>query len=99
MTLLPGWSSRSAQRSKSGPRARLGARRRGPLWLAQVEARANAGSLAFSTDEAHETTARMILIPARRRVGFDQFTVGRCNRILQRILQKQTVSKAWRPGQ
>ncbi|GAA4191228.1 site-specific integrase [Microbacterium oryzae] len=67
-----------------------------PLWLAQVEARANAGSLTFSTYESYETTARMILIPACGGVRFDQLTVGRCDRILQRILEEQTVSKARR---
>jgi hypothetical protein len=67
-----------------------------PLWLAQIHARATAGSLTFSTFESYETAARMILVPACGGVRFDQLTVGRCDRILHRILEEQTVWKARR---
>ncbi len=66
------------------------------LWLSQVLTRAKAGSLAYSTYESYETTARVILVPRCGGVRLDQLTVGRCDRILQRILEEETVSKARR---
>jgi hypothetical protein len=36
-------------------------------WLAQILTRARAGSLAFSTYESYETTARVIMLPPVRR--------------------------------
>ncbi|GAA1817940.1 site-specific integrase [Agromyces neolithicus] len=66
------------------------------LWLEQIRTRAKAGSLAFSTYESYETTARVIIIPRCGGVRLDQLTVGRCDRIIQRILDEETISKARR---
>ena len=66
------------------------------LWLWQILTRAKAGSLAYSTYESYETTARVIIVPRCGGVRLDQLTVGRCDRILQRILEEETISKARR---
>ncbi|WP_241992957.1 tyrosine-type recombinase/integrase [Cryobacterium frigoriphilum] len=66
------------------------------LWLVQVLSRAKAGSLAYSTYESYETAARVIIVPRCGGVRLDRLTVGRCDRILQRILAEETVSKARR---
>ena len=47
------------------------------LWLSQILTRAKAGSLAYSTYESYETTARVILVPRCGGVRLDQLTVGR----------------------
>lgn len=65
-------------------------------WLAQILTRAHAGSLAFSTYESYETTARLVILPRCGGVRLDQLTVGRCDRILQKILEEDTLSKARR---
>jgi integrase len=65
-------------------------------WLSQILIRAKAGSLAYSTYESYETTARVIIVPRCGGVRLDHLTVGRCDRILQRILEEETVSKARR---
>ncbi|HYI33884.1 MAG TPA: site-specific integrase [Glaciibacter sp.] len=66
------------------------------LWLSQILTRAKAGSLTYSTYESYETTARVILVPRCGGVRLNQLTVGRCDRILQRILEEETISKARR---
>ncbi|WP_104190536.1 site-specific integrase [Cryobacterium sp. Y82] len=66
------------------------------LWLSQVLTRAKAGSLSYSTYESYETTARVIIVPRCGGVRLDHLTVGRCDRILQRILEEETISKARR---
>ncbi|WP_241979437.1 helix-turn-helix transcriptional regulator [Cryobacterium suzukii] len=63
------------------------------LWLSQVLTRAEAGSLSYSTCESYETTARVIIVPRCGGVRLDHLTVGRCDRILQRILEEETISK------
>ncbi|MRG58811.1 tyrosine-type recombinase/integrase [Agromyces sp. CFH 90414] len=65
-------------------------------WLEQVRARAKAGSLSFSTYEVYETAARMIIVPRFGAVRFEQLTVGRCDRMIQDILQTESISKARR---
>ena len=65
-------------------------------WLSQVLTRAKAGSLSYSTYESYETTARVIIVPRCGGVRLDHLTVGRCDRILQRILEEETISKARR---
>ncbi|MFF2387212.1 tyrosine-type recombinase/integrase [Agromyces sp. NPDC058104] len=65
-------------------------------WLQQILTRAKAGSLEFSTYERYETTARMLLVPRCGEVRLEQLTVGRCDRILQRILEEESVSAARR---
>jgi len=64
------------------------------LWLSHFLTRAKAGSLAYSTYESYETTARVILVPRCGGVRLDQLTVGRRDRILPGILEEETVSKA-----
>ncbi|WP_241987663.1 site-specific integrase [Cryobacterium sp. TMT1-66-1] len=66
------------------------------LWLSQVLTRAKAGSLSYSTYESYETTARVIIVPRCGGVRLERLTVGRCDRILQRILEEETISKARR---
>ncbi len=66
------------------------------LWLSQILTRAKAGSLAYSTYESYETTARVIIVPRCGGVRLDRLTVGRCDRVLQRILEEETISKARR---
>ncbi len=66
------------------------------LWLSQILTRANTGSLSFSTYESYETTARVIIVPRCGGVRLEQLTVGRCDRILQKILEEETISKARR---
>ncbi|TFC03387.1 tyrosine-type recombinase/integrase [Cryobacterium sp. MDB2-33-2] len=66
------------------------------LWLSQILTRAKAGSLAYSTYESYEATARVIIVPRCGGVRLDRLTVGRCDRILQRILEEETISKARR---
>ena len=66
------------------------------LWLSQVLTRARAGSLSYSTYESYETTARVIIVPRCGGVRLEHLTVGRCDRILQRILEEETISKARR---
>ena len=64
------------------------------LWLAQILSRAKSGSLTFSTYESYETTARVVIVPRCGGVRLDRFTVGRCDRILQKILEEESISKA-----
>ena len=64
------------------------------LWLSQILTRAKSGSLTFSTYESYESTARVIIVPRCGGVRLDRLTVGRCDRILQRILEEETISKA-----
>lgn len=66
------------------------------LWLSQILTRAKAGSLAYSTYESYETTVRVIILPRYGGIRLDRLTVGRCDRILQRILEEETLSKARR---
>ncbi|MCU1418839.1 MAG: integrase [Mycetocola sp.] len=66
------------------------------LWLSQILTRANTGSLSYSTYESYETTARVIIVPWCGGVRLEQLTVGRCDRILQKILEEETISKARR---
>ena len=66
------------------------------LWLSQILTRAKAGSLSYSTYESYETTARVIIVPRCGGVRLNRLTVGRCDRILQRILEEETISKARR---
>jgi integrase len=66
------------------------------LWLSQIASRAKAGSLSYSTYEAYETTARVIILPRCGGIQLDRLTVGRCDRILQRIMEEESVSKARR---
>jgi integrase len=65
-------------------------------WLSQILTRAKAGSLTYSTYESYETTARVVIVPRCGGVRLDGLTVGRCDRILQRILDEETISKARR---
>lgn len=64
------------------------------LWLSQILTRANVGSLSFSTYESYEVTARLVIVPRCGGVRLDQLTVGRCDRILQKILEEESISKA-----
>ena len=66
------------------------------LWLSQILTRAKTGSLSYSTYESYETTARVIIVPRCGGVRLEQLTVGRCDRILQKILEEETISKARR---
>ena len=66
------------------------------LWLSQVLSRAKAGSLAYSTSESSDTTARVIIVPRCGGVRLKHLTVGRCDRVLQRVLDVGTISKARR---
>lgn len=63
-------------------------------WLEQIRSRARAGSLSFSTYESYETTARNILLPRCGGITLGALTVGRCDRIIQAILAKRSVSAA-----
>ena len=64
------------------------------LWLSPILTRAKCGSLTFSTYESYESTARVIIVPRCGEVRLDRLTVGRCDRILQRIPEEETISKA-----
>jgi hypothetical protein len=64
--------------------------------LSQILRRAKAGSLAYSTYESYETTARVVVVPRCGGARVDGLTVGRCDRILQRVLEEETISKASR---
>jgi integrase len=64
------------------------------LWLSQIAARAKIGSITYSTYESYETTARLIILPRCGGIKLDRLTVGRCDRILQKILEEESISKA-----
>jgi len=64
------------------------------LWLSQILTRAKTGSITFSTYESYETTARLVIVPRCGGVRLDRLTVGRCDRILQRIPEEESISKA-----
>jgi integrase len=64
------------------------------LWLPQILTRAKTGSLTYSTYESYETTARLVILPRCGGVRLDRLTVGRCDRILQKILEDESISKA-----
>lgn len=66
------------------------------LWLEQIRSRAKTGSLSYSTFESYETTARLVLLPLCGGLRLEQFTVGRCDRVIQRILEEHSISKARR---
>jgi hypothetical protein len=63
-------------------------------WLPQILTRAKTGSLTYSTYESYETTARLVILPRCGGVRLDRLTVGRCDRILQKILEEESISKA-----
>jgi integrase len=63
-------------------------------WLPQILTRAKTGSLTFSTYESYETTARLVILPRCGGVRLDRLTVGRCDRILQKILEEESIPKA-----
>lgn len=65
-------------------------------WLEQVRTRAVAGSLSFSTYESYETTVRTTLLPQCGGITLGALTVGRCDRIIQAILTRRSVSAARR---
>jgi hypothetical protein len=60
------------------------------LWFSQILTRAKTGSLTFSTYESYEATARSIVVPRCGGVRLDRLTVDRCDRILQKILEKNS---------
>ncbi|WP_166784876.1 integrase [Cryobacterium sp. TMT2-42-4] len=64
------------------------------LWLSQIHTRAQSGSLTYPTYESYETTARLVILPRCGGVQLDRLTVGRCDRILQKILEEESISKA-----
>ena len=64
------------------------------LWLPQILTRAKTGSITYSTYESYETTARLVILPRCGGVRLDRLTVGRCDRILQKILDEESISKA-----
>ncbi|TFC86952.1 tyrosine-type recombinase/integrase [Cryobacterium sp. TMT3-29-2] len=64
------------------------------LWLPQILTRAKTGSLTYSTYESYETTARLVILPRCGGVQLDRLTVGRCDRILQKILEEESILKA-----
>ena len=66
------------------------------IWLAGIELRAKTGTLAYSTYEHYEVTVRLTVKPWCGGIALEDFTVGRCNRIVQAILQEVTPSAARR---
>lgn len=64
------------------------------LWLSQILTRVNIGSLSYSTYESYEVTARLVIVPRCGGVRLDQLTVGRCDRILQKVLEEESIFKA-----
>ena len=62
--------------------------------MPQILTRAKTGSITYSTYESYETTARLVILPRCGGVRLDRLTVGRCDRILQKILDKESISKA-----
>lgn len=64
------------------------------LWLSQILTRAKTGSFTYSTYESYEATARLIIVPRCGGVRLDRLTVGRCDRIIQKVLEEETISKA-----
>lgn len=65
-------------------------------WLAQVRSRASTGAITFSTYESYESTARLILVPQCGGIALGSLTVGRCDRIIQAILEGRSLSAARR---
>ncbi|WP_146073500.1 hypothetical protein [Cryobacterium sp. N22] len=63
-------------------------------WLPQILTRAKTGSLTYSTYESYETTARLVILPRCGGVRLDRLAVGRCDRILQKILEEESIPKA-----
>ncbi len=68
----------------------------GEAWLLHIKTRAATGSLSWSTYESYETTLRLILLPRCAAIPLASLTVGRCDRVIQRPLMEETLSKARR---
>lgn len=66
----------------------------GSAWLKTQELRARTGTLTYSTYEGYEGTFRLIVKPNCGGIALEDFSVGRVNRIIQKILAESSASKA-----
>jgi hypothetical protein len=61
------------------------------VWLLEVRV---SGRLTISTLESYEDTVRNIIVPACGGITLADLSVGRCNRIIQRLLSTRSISAA-----
>jgi integrase len=61
------------------------------VWLAEVRA---AGRIEVSSVEAYEDTVRLIVVPTCGALRLEELTVGRCDRIVRKVLDARSASAA-----